>query len=102
MDIAVEKYIFDSIGEGFKAGFVEVKFPDEGYPRFLTFSNESVRLHSCGSSEVIWHFAPGEIVADLEHISILSSSTDAVELKFQTEIKVVPFSINSHGVYWGR
>ncbi|MEI8666575.1 hypothetical protein P4S81_19825 [Pseudoalteromonas sp. B28] len=47
-------------------------------------------------------FTKAEIVADLEHISILSSSTDAVELKFQTEIKVVPFSINSHGVYWGR
>ncbi|MBR9829371.1 MAG: hypothetical protein GYB41_12105 [Oceanospirillales bacterium] len=102
MDIAIEKYIFDSINDGFKSGFVEIKFPDEEYPRFLTFSNESVLLHSCGSSDVIWHFAPGDIVAELEHISILSSNTDAIELIFQSEIKTVNFSINRHGVYWGR
>lgn len=102
MDIAVEKHIFDSIEEGFKAGFVAVKYPGEGYPRFLTFSDEAVLLHLCGSSKVIWHFAPGEVAAELEHISIKERTPESIDLQFGTSVKTVPFSINTHGVYWGR
>ena len=102
MDIDVERYIFESIDNGFKSGFIEVKLPNEGYPRFLTFDNGMVNLHSCGNADVIWHFAPGEIIAELEHISIESMSEKFIELSFNGMRKTVDFSINSPGVYWGR
>lgn len=102
MDFDVEKYIFESINKGFKSGFIEVRYPNDGYPRFLTFSNGIVKLHSCGSSDVMWHFAPGKVIAELEHIVIESVEAESIKLSFNSIVKKIEFSIASPGVYWGR
>lgn len=102
MDLAEEQTIFDSIGEGYVAGFVVVNMPGLGVPRFLTFDDGAVLLHSVGVSNVIWHDVPGDVIAKLEHVRIVSNENAMVVLEFQEEKKRIELSNPRHGVYWGR
>lgn len=102
MDLSEEKTIFDSIGEGYVAGFVVVNMPGLGVPRFITFDDGAVLFHSVSVSKVIWHDVPGELIARLEHIRVVSNEEARVVLKFQETQKQVELSNPRHGVYWGR